>query len=271
MKNFLVLNEAFAYIEDHLDDPITPDSVSAACCCSASMLQKLFAYAVHMGVAEYISRRRLTKAAKALLEPGRTVLDVALAFQYGSHEAFTRAFTRCWGIPPSAFRRERQFTDLFPRIEEVIQEESGMMRKLDISELYDYLKARTGTYTLCFDICGLDAINRQSRKAGDLVILECLRRLEQSLGEEMLMFRTGGDEFVLVTNLKDKDAVIAQAEKVLAKNGEPVVFDGKEFPTAMRAGALQIPEHLRYSELFTKIQHTIDRSGSPNTVYWLEG
>ena len=146
-----------------------------------------------------------------------------------------------------------------------------MMRKLDISELYDYLKARTGTYTLCFDICGLDAINRQSRKAGDLVILECLRRLEQSLGEEMLMFRTGGDEFVLVTNLKDKDAVIAQAEKVLAKNGEPVVFDGKEFPTAMRAGALQIPEHLRYSELFTKIQHTIDRSGSPNTVYWLEG
>ena len=98
-------------------------------------------------------------------------------------------------------------------------------------------------------------------------------RLEGFPEKGLLQFflRTGGDEFVLVTNLKDKDAVIAQAEKVLAKNGEPVVFDGKEFPTAMRAGALQIPEHLRYSELFTKIQHTIDRSGSPNTVYWLEG
>ncbi|WP_170219475.1 helix-turn-helix domain-containing protein [Nocardioides litoris] len=52
-------------------------------------------------------RRRvlLERAAYELVRhPDRTVLDVAVAAGYGSHEAFTRAFRRAYGAPPSAFR-----------------------------------------------------------------------------------------------------------------------------------------------------------------------
>ncbi|HEY6931983.1 MAG TPA: AraC family transcriptional regulator [Marmoricola sp.] len=52
-------------------------------------------------------RRRilLERAAYRLLSTRRTVLDVAVEAGYGSHEAFTRAFTLAYGVSPTAFRR----------------------------------------------------------------------------------------------------------------------------------------------------------------------
>ncbi len=51
-------------------------------------------------------RRRLLleRAAYRLLTTRRTVLDVAVEAGYGSHEAFTRAFTRAYGVGPGSFR-----------------------------------------------------------------------------------------------------------------------------------------------------------------------
>ncbi len=54
-------------------------------------------------------RRRLLLERSAyhlLRHPARTVLDVAIAAGYGSHEAFTRAFTRAYGVGPRAVRAE---------------------------------------------------------------------------------------------------------------------------------------------------------------------
>ena len=51
-------------------------------------------------------RRRvlLERSAYRLLTSGRSVLDVAVEAGYSSHEAFTRAFQRAYGVPPSAWR-----------------------------------------------------------------------------------------------------------------------------------------------------------------------
>ena len=53
-------------------------------------------------------RRRvlLERAAYRLLTTDRTVLDVALECGYASHEAFSRAFARSYGVSPSAWRRQ---------------------------------------------------------------------------------------------------------------------------------------------------------------------
>ena len=71
------------------------------------------------------------------------------------------------------------------------------------------------------------------------------------------MFRVGGDEFVLVTGLTD----IAKAEEIrqsiLAKNGNPVVFEGKEYPISLYCGITQIPDHLRYSEFYSEVYGAI--------------
>lgn len=63
-------------------------------------------------VMEYVRKRRLTEAAKALLQSNQRILDIALDWQYDSQEAFTRAFKRAYGVPPGTFRRRKIFTPL---------------------------------------------------------------------------------------------------------------------------------------------------------------
>jgi AraC-like DNA-binding protein len=52
-------------------------------------------------------RRRilLERAAYRLLSTDRGILDVAVEAGYGSHEAFTRAFSAAYGEPPASWRR----------------------------------------------------------------------------------------------------------------------------------------------------------------------
>jgi AraC-like DNA-binding protein len=53
-------------------------------------------------------RRRvlMERAAYRLITTGRDVLSVAVEAGYGSHEAFTRAFTRAYGLSPARWRRQ---------------------------------------------------------------------------------------------------------------------------------------------------------------------
>ena len=53
-------------------------------------------------------RRRvlLERAAYRMLTTSAPLIDVAVEAGYGSHEAFTRAFTRAYGVAPAAWRRK---------------------------------------------------------------------------------------------------------------------------------------------------------------------
>ena len=61
----------------------------------------------------YIRDVRLTDAAMALRDTGKSVLDVALDAAFGSHEGFTKAFSRRFGLPPERYRREAPPIPLF--------------------------------------------------------------------------------------------------------------------------------------------------------------
>ena len=52
----------------------------------------------------YVSRVRLDRAASALLVSRRAVAAIAGEHGYASHEVFTRAFRRQFGVPPSTMR-----------------------------------------------------------------------------------------------------------------------------------------------------------------------
>ncbi|GCD89665.1 helix-turn-helix domain-containing protein [Nocardioides sp. LS1] len=53
-------------------------------------------------------RRRilLERAAYRMITTGAPLLDIAVEAGYGSHEAFTRAFTKAYGVPPATWRRK---------------------------------------------------------------------------------------------------------------------------------------------------------------------
>lgn len=141
--------------------------------------------------------------------------------------------------------------------------------KVDVSELYDVLCEKRGSYVLCFDIAGLMSINEISREAGDRAILECLRRIDEAAQDGMLLFRVGGDEFALVTGLGDAQAVKALGERILARNGACIRVGTRELPVSMWAGMTRFPEKtLRYSELFFDLQGVIDTMKRTEGEVW---
>lgn len=259
MNKFEVLSLTLDYIEENLTEEINPEDCADRCGYSLSSLQKTFRCVFNIGIGDYISRRRLSHAAKELIETEQTVLDIALKYGYNSHEVFTRAFMRLWGVSPSKFRKSRRFSEIFPRLDEAVRvtDEKGnefmySKKKFDVSHLYDFMKQRRGRYVVCFDMVRLMYINETYGHAGgDIAIAEGLRRIDAESDETMLPIRVGGDEFVLITDYETEAEAKAVAEKILAHNGETVKSGDNEFEVSMRAGLTVIPEgNLRYNELF---------------------
>ncbi len=253
------LTAALEYIERNLTADFSQEDCAKTACCSLSGLQKLFRSVFRRSVGDYVTRRRLTAAARELQQSERTALDIALEYGWGSAEAFTRAFSRVWGVTPSEYRKSWRFSGLCPRLDfprHFMREgELIMTSKYDISELYDYIKSRQGTYALSFDTSHLMEINDTlGREAGDKVILECLRRIDRECADGMMMFRIGSDEFVMMTGLSDRAQVKSLAGRILAHNGECVSYSGTDIPVSMRAGAVMLKSgKLSYSELFTEL------------------
>lgn len=260
LKSFYILTGVLNYIEENLGNPITQEEIAKECYCSLSSLQKLFRYAFNYSIKEYISKRRLTNAAKDIVNTDLTITEIAMKYQYNSSEVFTRAFTRLWGTSPSRFKTQWKFTGIFPRI--IIDDNGGnnmSSKKVDISELYDILKSKQNTYVLCFDIIKFSAINEISYDAGDKAILECLKRIDEAASGDMLLFRIGGDEFALVTGLTDINMTEKLAEKILFNNGNPIIHNGQNIPLSMRIGITKFDDsNIRYNKLFADLQDTIN-------------
>jgi AraC family transcriptional regulator len=73
---------------------------------------RAFAAATGLSVMRYVRARRLSEAARALASGAPDILGVALDADYGSHEAFTRAFREHFGITPDAVRAQRRLDAL---------------------------------------------------------------------------------------------------------------------------------------------------------------
>jgi AraC family transcriptional regulator len=99
-----------AFIEEHLCDPISVGDIADAAGYSLFHFLRTFNKIIHHTPYDYLIRRRLSYGAKLLLETDARLLDIALECQFDSHEGFTRAFRRLFGVPPSTWRTN-QFPD----------------------------------------------------------------------------------------------------------------------------------------------------------------
>src|SRR5947208_2156807 len=96
--------KALWYIESHLAEPLTLDDVAGVAGVSRFHLVRAFATATGFSVMRYVRARRLSKAAQALAAGAPDILSLALDADYGSHEAFTRAFRDHFGVTPEMVR-----------------------------------------------------------------------------------------------------------------------------------------------------------------------
>jgi GGDEF domain-containing protein len=87
-----------------------------------------------------------------------------------------------------------------------------------------------------------------------------LGRIDSAISDNMLMFRIGRDEFVVLTGYYTVNEAKELAHKITALNGNFVTYDGKEIPLSMRIGISKIPnEGLSYKETFDKMYDTIEK------------
>lgn len=264
MQQLQILIRALEYIEGNMSSSIKTEDIAEYCYCSKSSLEKIFRCLNKISVHDYIVRRKMSLAGKMLMEkPEMTILDVAMEIGFSSNEAFTRSFKQIWNMPPSEFRKAEHTTILFPRYDGYTQIGKGasddMMRKnVDISELYDLFIARRDCYFVCSDIQGLISYNEISRKAGDLAIIEAMRRMEEAAGEEDYVFRIGADEFVMITNSRDIEYANAVAQKVLNCNGNTFAYEDGELKLGLYVSVVKLNgNEMRYKELFDTLHSQI--------------
>ena len=256
-QNLELLSNALVYIEEHLHEKICTEDIAQACYCSKSTLEKIFRCINDITVRDYLIRRRMTKAARELAaDPAKDILTIALEYGYSTHESFMRAFKQVWNCKPSEYREGRYF-ELYPRLEVAYEEGDEYMRSrkhVDISELYELFLERKDCYFICCDIKSLIPINQISRKAGDLAIIESMRRMDAVAGEEDVVFRIGGDEFVLLTNSAELSYARQIQEQILKFNGQTIEFENEQIPLSLYVGIVKPNlSHLRYSELFAQL------------------
>ena len=97
--------DALSFIEQHLTEALTVDRVASSIGYSKYHFQRLFHHVTGETVGQYITKRRLTEAAKYLSLQQKSVTEAAFTFGFESHEAFTRAFAKRFGLTPSALRK----------------------------------------------------------------------------------------------------------------------------------------------------------------------
>jgi len=91
------------HIEVNIKDRITAKTISDAAGYSQYHAARIFKQHTGRMPFEYIRERRLISAALALRRDKVKVTEVALDYVFDSHEGFTRAFAKAFGIAPKKF------------------------------------------------------------------------------------------------------------------------------------------------------------------------
>lgn len=260
MQHIELLLTVLEYIEMHLCDDMKTEDIAGACFCSKSTLEKLFRSVYSISVHGYIVHRRMMLAAKKLsMQPALSILDIAVEYGYSTHESFARAFEQVWNCKPSEFRCAK-FTELFPRF--IVPPVKGdyyimQRRHVDISELYDLFQEQKDCFFVLCDIKHMITINEISRKAGDLAILEQMRRMTAASGEKDIVFRIGGDEFCVLTDSSDPAYAEQIASAIRSMNGETFSYEKQEIPLTLHVTTVRLKDCNRYEELFSGLHNAL--------------
>jgi AraC-like DNA-binding protein len=101
------------YIKDHITEPITLHMLARAAGYSPWHSSRIFKELTGKTPFEYIRILRLSKAAVKLRDEDVKIVDVALDFVFDSHEGFTRAFSRQFGMTPKDYSKNTPPLKLF--------------------------------------------------------------------------------------------------------------------------------------------------------------
>ena len=121
----------------------------------------------------------------------------------------------------------------------------GMRLLQERFDLAASLSRREGTQmaVLFIDLDGFKAVNDGlGHAAGDQLLIQVARRMQEKLRSTDTVARIGGDEFaVLLTQLKERAALQKVVSQLLETIAEPILIDGRESRVSGSIGVAMHP------------------------------
>jgi AraC family transcriptional regulator len=156
MPDVTLIAQAVDFVEDNLREPIGVADMADAVSYSLYHFCRTFNQITHHTPYDYLMRRRLAEAARTLLGCDERIVDVAFEYQFNSHETFSRAFKRVFGMQPSQLRKQGRIN------------RPGLMARLTLAHLEQINK---GVYLRpvlvemdAFQVAGFMTLVREGRK-----------------------------------------------------------------------------------------------------------
>jgi AraC family transcriptional regulator len=112
-ENINAVERMQSYIEAHLHEPITLYMLANVAGYSPWHAAKIFKALTSKSPFDYIRAVRLSRAAIRLMNEDIRVVDVAFDFVFDSHEGFTRAFSKQFGVTPQRYSQNKPPIKLF--------------------------------------------------------------------------------------------------------------------------------------------------------------
>lgn len=121
MNNFYKISEAIKYIDVHLNDTLSVQSIAEQFAFSPYYFHRLFTSIVGKSMIAYVRDRRIAYACKMLNETDQKVLDIALDLGFDSAQSFSRTFKAMTGMSPTEYRDRKIAPCIVPPTELVKQ------------------------------------------------------------------------------------------------------------------------------------------------------
>jgi AraC-like DNA-binding protein len=100
------IQEMVSYIHRNISDPnMTVERIEYDCGCTSHIYRTKFKHYVKTSVYQYILQRRISLAARLLLDPRLEVGEIAFSIGFENPNSFSRAFKRIKGSSPIEFRQ----------------------------------------------------------------------------------------------------------------------------------------------------------------------
>jgi AraC family transcriptional regulator len=102
-----LLRRVLDHIDQRMGEAVLVEDLAAIAGLGAAHFSRAFKAATGVAPHQFVMRRRLDAARKALEARDPDILNVALRFGFADQAHFTRLFKRQFGVPPGKFVRER--------------------------------------------------------------------------------------------------------------------------------------------------------------------